>query len=226
MGTWGYAPIGAQKAQEVYLVEGKIMKNGTTIDFTKAITSGIIDFEQACALQGATMTQAIQEGILTFEEACQLQGIAIEVSNQKPKAAPAPKAPKAKKPAKAPKAKAPKAEETKAEVAKEPVYTHGGCILQWGDDIAAKGKEKAAITKAYNSLVKQGCEGTKKRVGSYVYLYHAKDAEKSTKGHPVYLDGKNSKDFAAASLDTAWVMIKGGWAYPDLLKDYDDNFRK
>jgi len=136
-----------------------------------------------------------------------------------------PKAPKAPKKAKGKKA-AKKAEEPKAEESpKEPVYTHGGCILQWDDGITAKGQEKATITKAYNSLVKQGFQVIRKRVGNYVYLYHAKDEEKSVKGAPVFLDGKTSKEFNSATLDSGWTLIRGGWAYPELLKDYDDCFK-
>ena len=197
------------------------MKNqGTTIDFTKAIVSGIIGFEEACALQGVGMTDAIREGIIDFETACMLQGLAIESGDVVEAYQPKPKRKTAKK-------QQPKAEEPKAEAPepKEAVYTKGGLLLQWNDDIAAKGAEKATITKGYNALTKQGFTVTKKRVGTYVYLYHAKDGEKSTKGNPVYIDGKTSKEFAAAKLDSGWVMIKGGWAYPDLLKSYDDCFR-
>lgn len=63
-----------------------------TIDFTKAITSGIIDFNQACALQGVDMTTAIKEGVISFEVACQLQGMAFEVlAGQDTKAQKAPR---------------------------------------------------------------------------------------------------------------------------------------
>lgn len=177
----------------------------TSIDYTKAIASGMLTFEQACALQGATMTQAIQEGIITFEEACALQGIAIEAATT-PKA---PKAPKPKKQAKAPKAEEPKAEEQ----SKEAVYTKGGCILQWNDEIAAKGKEKATITKAYNALTEQGFKVERKRCGTWIQLYQAKDNKRP------------AKEFASAKLDKGWTLIKGAWTYVDLLKGYEDCFR-
>ncbi len=81
----------------------------TTIDYTKAIANGLVSFEEACALQGTTMTQAIQEGILTFEQACQLQGMTVEVAQssskdvqaEKPKKAPKKKSRKSKKAQKA-----------------------------------------------------------------------------------------------------------------------------
>lgn len=202
-------PIGAQKAQGNRLEKGTTMKTAN-IDFTKAIVSGKLTFEQACALQGATMTQAIQEGILTFEEACELQGIAVETSIKEEAPAHAPKAPK--KPAKK-QAKAPKAEEPKAEVSEEPKYTKGGLLLQWDDGITAKGKEKATITKGYNSLTKQGFTVTRKRVGTWVEMYQSGDEKRP------------SKEFAAAKLDSGWKFIKGAWKYPALLDGYEDSFR-
>lgn len=177
----------------------------TNINLTQAIRSGKIDFEQACKLQGMTMTQAIQAELLTFEQALELQGMSVEVGAEK--ISQAPKAPKAKAPE-------PKAEEPKEEQAKEPVYTKGGCILQWGDEIAAKGTEKAAITKAYNSLTAQGFTVERKRCGTWVQLYQAKENKRP------------AKEFAAAKLDSGWQLIKGAWTYVDLLKGYDDCFRK
>lgn len=115
---------------------------------------------------------------------------------------------------KAPKAPK-KAEEPKAEDSpKEPVYTKGGLLLQWGDEIAAKGQEKAVITKAYNALVKQGFTVTRKRVGSWVYLYQTQGETK-----------RPCKEFGAAKLGKGWIQYKGMWAYPDLLKGYEDNTR-
>ena len=203
--------INAQKAQEVYLEKGTTMTN---INLTDAIRSGKIDFEQACQLEKMTITEAIRAEILTFEQACQLTDMAVEVA-ETPKAK-APKAPKAPKPKKA---KAPKAEERpenpKAEEpeAKEPVYTKGGCILQWGDEIAAKGTEKAAITKAYNALKEQGFSVERKRCGTWVQIYQAKENKRP------------AKEFAAAKLDKGWTLIKGAWTYVDLLKGYEDCFR-
>lgn len=80
-------------------IEEKGTTMNTSIDYTQAIVSGKITFEQACALQGTTMTKAIQDGILTFEEACELQGMAAESSMPKKpkKAKKAPKKSRAKK---------------------------------------------------------------------------------------------------------------------------------
>ena len=186
-----------------------------TIDFTKAIVSGAITFEQACALQavGMDMTAAISEGILTFEEACAISGLATEAANT-------PKAPKAPKPKKQAKKPAKAAEPKDEEQPKEPVYTKGGLLLQWNDDIAAKGKEKAIITKGYNSLTKQGFTVTRKRVGTWIELYRTKGEDGK------YTDGKTAKEFAAAKLDSGWQFIKGAWKYPALLDSYEDSFRK
>ena len=187
-----------------------------SIDFTKAIASGAVTFEQAVALQGCTMTEAIREGIVTFEEACQLQGIAAEAANSKPKKAPKQKAPKApeKAPKQAKKAEAPKVEAPKAEEPpKEPVYTKGGCILQWNDGIAAKGKEKAKISKAVKALEAQGFTVERKRCGTWVQLYQAKGEKRPC------------AEFAAAKLDKGWQLIKGAWTYVDLLKGYEDCFK-
>ena len=193
----------------------------TTIDFTKAIASGKLTFEQACALQGATMTEAIQEGILTFEEACELQGMTVEVSSpakiQAPKAEPAKKA----KATKQTKAEEPKAEEEP----KAPVYSKQGYIIQYGDDIAAKGKEKGKLTKAYNSLWEQDFAVEKKRVGEWAYLYRAA-VGKDESGKNVYADGRTWKEFEAAKLDEGWIYWHGMWACPDLFKDYQDSIRK
>lgn len=184
-----------------------------TIDFTKAIVSGAVTFEQAVALQGCTMTEAIKEGILTFEEACMLKDLAVESASSKPKKAPKKKAPE-KAPKQAKKAEAPKVEEPKAEESpKEPVYTKGGCILQWNDGIAAKGKEKAKISKAVKALEAQGFTVERKRCGTWVQLYQ-------TKG-----EKRPCAEFAAAKLDKGWQLIKGAWTYVDLLKGYEDCFK-
>ena len=147
-----------------------------------------------------------------------LLGISVENSMpEKPaKKAKAPKAPKAPKP-KAPKAEEPKAE--KPEEPKGPVYSKGGLLLQWNDEIAAKGKEKAAITRAYNALTKQGFVVTRKRVGSWIEIFRAKGEDGE------YQDNMTAKEFKAAKLDSGWEFIKGAWKYPYLLKEYEDNFR-
>lgn len=181
----------------------------TTIDLTTAIRAGKLDFDQAVKLQGMTMTDAIREGILTFEQAAELQGISIEIALES-----AEEPAKAKSTKKTAKKQEPKAEEPKAEEPKEPVYTKGGLLLQWNDEIAAKGKEKAIITKGYNSLTKQGFTVTRKRVGTWIEMYQCGD------------DKRPSKEFAAAKLDSGWQFIKGAWKYPALLEGYEDSFRK
>lgn len=151
----------------------------------------------------------------SVEDLRNLLGIAVETSLDKPKApkkAPKPKNP----PKKQAKKQAEPAPEPKAEVPeepKEPVYTKGGCILQWNDEIAAKGKEKAAITKAYNALTSAGFNVERKRCGTWVQLYQAKENKRP------------SKDFAAVKLGKNWQLIKGAWTYVDLLKGYEDCFR-
>ena len=151
----------------------------------------------------------------SVEDLRNLLGIAVEVSLDKPKApkkAPKPKNP----PKKQAKKQAEPAPEPKAEVSeepKEPVYTKGGCLLQWGDEIAAKGKEKAAITKAYKALTSQGFNVERKRCGTWVQMYQVGD------------DKRPSSEFKAAKLDKGWTMIKGAWTYVDLLKGYEDCFR-
>lgn len=195
----------------------------TNIDFTKAIASGKLTFEQACALQGATMTEAIQEGILTFEEACELQGMTVKTAGDVI-SDPAPKTPK--KTAKKTHKKA-KAEEPKAEVSepKEPVYTKEGYLLQYADDITATGAEKGKLTKAYNALWEQDFAVEKKRVGEWAYLYRLA-VGKDDAGKNVYADGRTWKEFEAAKLDEGWIYWRGMWACPDLFKDYEDSIRK
>ena len=161
--------------------------------------------------------------LLGMSEAAEMSEMATLQSQEqvaKPKAEPAkkqakPKAPKAPKKAKEAKVEeAPKAEEPKAEECpKEAVYTKGGCILQWNDEIAAKGKEKAKITKAYNALKEQGFKVERKRCGTWVQIYQAKDNKRP------------AKEFAAAKLDEGWQLIKGAWTYVDLLKGYEDCFK-
>lgn len=169
------------------------------------------------------LIQAIVDGIITPEQALALQGMSVESGMQeisapaKPKKQAKPKQAKAAKP-KAP--KAPKVKEPKAEVqpeepkAEEPKYTKGGLLLQWDDGITAKGKEKATITKGYNSLTGQGFTVTRKRVGTWVELYQSGDSKRP------------SKEFAAAKMDKGWQFIKGAWKYPALLESYEDSFRK
>jgi hypothetical protein len=159
-------------------------------------------------ISGHEVTGTIQD----IQALLGLATIAEEVSQPaKPKAPKSPKKPKAQEPAKV---EEPKAEEPQAEEQpKEPVYTKGGCILQWNDGIAAKGKEKATITKAYNSLVKQGFKVERKRCGTWVQLYQAKEGKRPC------------KEFAAAKLDAGWELVKGAWTYKELLKGYEDCFR-
>jgi len=123
------------------------------------------------------------------------------------------KATKGTKGTKATKGTATKAKATKGTKGKgEPVYSKGGAIIQVNDQIAAKGKQKSAITKAYNALTAQGFTVERKRCGSWVYIYQVGDSKRP------------AKQFAAVKLDAGWKLIKGAWVYPHLLKDYEDCF--
>lgn len=159
------------------------------------------------------LTEAIRNGILTFEQACALQGMTVEVSAESAEK-PAKKPRKTRKTAaKKQDTPAPKQEAETPEAPKEPVYTKGGLLLQWGDEIAAKGKEKGTITKAYNTLTSAGFEVIRKRCGSWMFLYQPKENKRP------------SSEFNAVKLDKGWFPYKGGWAYEDLFADYEDCVR-
>ena len=183
----------------------------TSIDYTKAISSGILTFEEACAIQGATMTEAIQEGILTFQQACALQGMSIENACA-PMEKTAPKRKKsAKKQAKT-KAEEPKAEEPKAE---EFSYTSGGAIIQYAGHHTLKPNNLRRVNNAMEKLVDAGFCVSWKRIGSWLYIYHDRKADKKT-----------AAEYRAVKLAAGWVNIKGAWVDNTMLADYVDSFKK
>ena len=171
------------------------MKNATTITIDgHEITADLATIRAILGLEASDMAARV-----AGKEISKPKG---EVSKKPAK--------KAKEPAKAKEAKA---EQPKEDQPQEAVYTKGGCILQWNDEIAAKGKEKAKITKAVAALESQGFKVERKRCGTWVQLYQSKDNKRPC------------AEFAAAKLDKGWTLIKGAWTYVDLLKGYEDCFR-
>ena len=181
----------------------------TTIDFTKAIISGKLTFEQAVALQGATMTDAIKEGILTFEEACQLQGIAGEVANPAPKkAAPKKAAPKRKASKKSKSKKAPKPEVTVK-------------VLDNGWKYHTPKKHDLTdyqVKRLDNALLKvweAGYEHAEWRVeGTWAWIYTF-SGEKGTGYSPAF---KNAMKKAFSGSNWEYCASRGAMVYKDFIK--------
>ena len=180
------------------------MKN---IDFTKAITSGIIDFNQACALQGVGMTDAIKEGILTFEEACQLQGIAVEVSGGSAKKSAQKKVTPKRKASK--KAKAKKATEPEVKV------MNNGLKYHTPKKHALTDYQVKRLDDAVLKVWEAGFEKAEWRVeGKWAWIY-TMSGEKGTGYSPAF---KEAVKKAFKSSKWEYCQKRGALVYKDFIK--------
>lgn len=183
-----------------------------SIDYTKAITSGIITFEEACAIQGATMTQAIQEGILTFEQACQLQGTVEEVSRAV--VAKAPKPPVSKRKA-AKKARAEKAKAEKKAQADSVKVMKNGMKYHTPKNHALTDYQVKRLDDAVVKLWEAGYENAEWRVeGKWAWIYPF-SGEKGTGYTPAF-----QKAVAKAFKGSKWEysQSRGAVVYKNFLR--------
>jgi len=183
------------------------MKN---IDYTQAIISGKITFEQACALQGATMTQAIQEGVLTFEEACELQGMAAETAMED-----APKNP----PKKSQKNTQKKAKGKKSKKAQEPEVTvkvlDNGWKYHTPKNHELTEHQVERLDNAVLKLWEAGFDKAEWRVeGKWAWIY----TMSGEKGTGYSIDFKNAVKKAFRGQKWEWSGSRGAVVYKDFLK--------
>lgn len=189
-----------------------------SIDYTKAITSGIITFEEACAIQGATMTQAIQEGILTFEQACMLQGTVEEVSREvtaktAPKSAPK-SAPTSKRKA-AKKARSAKAKAEKKAQAESVKVMKNGAKYHTPQNHELTDYQVKRLDDAVMKMWEAGFENAEWRVeGKWAWIY-AFSGEKGTGYTPAFKSA-----VAKAFKHSKWEYSekRGAVVYKDFLR--------